>query len=98
MKQLIKPSRPAACAAAILIISLTLGWPASGQDRPILESPPFLKVGEWYVALYTGEERRPLHFKVLERAGGAWLKVEYRDEVMWLNTNAALLIKPGTPE
>ncbi|MEP6672829.1 MAG: hypothetical protein ABJF10_26935 [Chthoniobacter sp.] len=62
------------------------------------QMPSFLQVGHWYVALYTGEPRRPLHFKVLERAGGAWIKIEHRDGVMWLNTDAALLIKPGNKE
>jgi hypothetical protein len=85
--------------ALLLALANLMPVPAAhGQEKPVLASPPFLKVGEWYVALYTGEARRPLHFKVLELAGGAWVKVEHQDEVMWLNTNAALLIKPGTKE
>ena len=35
---------------------------------------------------------------MLEAGRGGWIKVQVRDEQMWLNTNAALLIKPGTPD
>ncbi len=73
------------------LVSVTAAY---GRDNSS-QVPPFLQVGQWYVALYTGEAQRPLHFKMLAHAGGAWIKVEHRDEVMWLNTNAALLIKPG---
>lgn len=94
--QLMKPIRTCTLAIFMIVSQFAPSPSAHAQERVALDSPPFLKVGEWYVALYTGEERRPLAFKVLELASGAWIKVEHRDEVMWLNTNAALLIKPGT--
>jgi len=84
-------------SAAILLFLLTTAPTAYSRERTS-QVPSFLQVGQWYVALYTGEPRRPLHFKVIERAGGAWIKVEHRDGIMWLNTDAALLIKPGTKQ
>lgn len=88
--------------AFALFIAVSLSPAVHGQATAVpvatsAETPAFLKVGEWYVALYFGETR-PVHFKVLERASGGWVKVEYRDEAVWLNTGAALLIKPGTKE
>ncbi len=70
---------------------------AAAPAATALETPGFLRVGEWYVAQYF-EPSRPVHFRMLEAGRGGWIKAQVRDEVMWLNTNAVLLIKPGTPE
>lgn len=91
-----KPTRIFAIPVLVTLLHFAPLPAVYGGEKPGLGVPPFLQVGQWYVALYTGEPQRPLSFKVLEDAGGGWIKVEHRDEVMWLNTNAALLIKPGT--
>src|SRR5580765_8222237 len=74
----------AALAAAILIASPI---PASAQD-----APAFLEVGKWYTLSYPTENR----FKVLEIGKDGWVKIAMQqgNQVMWLNTKAAVLIAP----
>jgi len=82
--------------SAVILLFLLATVPAAHSRERDSQVPSFLQAAHWYVALYRGEPRRPLHFKMLTRADGPWIKIEHRDGIMWLNTDAALLIKPGT--
>lgn len=60
-------------------------------------APPFIEVGKRYtLAVPSNSELKQYQFKVLELANAGWVKVAMVDgnQVMWLNTNQALLIAP----
>ena len=79
----------AALTAAILFASAI---PVSAADA----APAFLEVGKWYTLGFPAENR----FKVLEIAKDGWVKIAMQqgNQVMWLNTNAAVLIAPYPPQ
>ncbi len=64
-------------------------------------APPFIEVGKRYtLAIPSNNELRQYQFKVLDLGNAGWVKVATVDgnQVMWLNTNQAILIAPFPAE
>jgi hypothetical protein len=87
-----KPSLTRAAIALAAAIQLASALPLSAAD-----APAFIEVGKRYtLTIPINGQLVENQFKVLEVGKDGWVKVAMLqgNQVMWLNTNQALLIAP----